>query len=98
MKFSQYGWKVVWSCRNPDFDRHDLIKQIPKSCVNKYENEQNSPWNLLKGYSWDLELDEDRRKQLSEYLKDLSSDRNLSSKEQMLYRILPSFVTVKPNS
>lgn len=82
MKFSQYGWKVVWSCRNPDFDRHDLIKQIPKSCVNKYENEQNSPWNLLKGYSWDLELDEDRRKQLSEYLNDLSSDRNLSSKEQ----------------
>lgn len=82
MKFSKYGWKVVWSCRNPDFDRHDLVKQIPKSCVNKYENEQNSPWNLLKGYSWDLQLDEDRRKQLSEYLNDLSSDRNLSSKEQ----------------
>ena len=82
MKFSQYGWKVVWSCRNPDFDRHDLINQIPKSCVNNYENEQNSPWNLLKGYSWDLQLDEDRRKQLSEYLNDLSSDRNLSSKEQ----------------
>ena len=82
MKFSQYGWKVVWSCRNPDFDRHDLIKQIPKSCKNRYENEKNSPWNLLKGYSWDLELDEDRRKQLSKYLIDLGSDRNLSSKEE----------------
>ena len=71
MKFSKYGWKVVWSCRDPDFNRHNLADRIPietKSYWKRQRKKDPCPWDLLKGFSWDLKLDERRSKQLSEYL------------------------------
>ena len=37
MKFSGNMAGKSYGHVETDFDRHDLIKQIPKSCVNKYE-------------------------------------------------------------
>ena len=46
------------------------------------KNEKKFTLESPQGLFMDLELDEDRRKQLSEYLNDLNTGRNLSSKEQ----------------
>ena len=43
-KLSDAGWKVIWSCRDPDWDIYELSKKIPHKFKYDLQEKENYPW------------------------------------------------------
>ena len=55
-RFSDKGWLVVWSCRDPDWEHYELDK-----CAEEYNDlwENKEPWSHFTGKKWALDLPND---------------------------------------
>ena len=55
-RFSDKGWLVVWSCRDPDWDHYELDKS-----ASEYNDlwESEEPWSHFTGKKWALDLPND---------------------------------------
>ena len=69
-KLSDAGWKVIWSCRDPDWDIYELSEKIPHKFKYDLQEKENYPWERNVP-SWDLDNNETRFKEITEQIEDL---------------------------
>ena len=77
LRFSEHGWRVIWTCRNPDWDAYKLGE---KGKDYYGAPEQVKLWDWFSGKDWKLRLDTKRKSQLDSeiinYIKKLKFKRN----------------------
>ena len=59
---SDNGWKVIWACRDPDWDHYDLgnEEEIGLPNYNRRDGNPTKHWNAFTEETWSLYLDNDR--------------------------------------
>lgn len=69
-RLSDEGWKVIWSCRDPDWDIYELAEKIPDKFKYDLQEEENYPWE--RGVpSWALDINETRFKEITKQIEEL---------------------------
>ena len=61
-QLSDNGWKVIWTCRDPDWDEYNLEGKIDKEFTNYTTGTKH--WDLLSSKTWELKLDSKRQNEL----------------------------------
>jgi len=83
--FAEKGWRVIWACRDPDWEHHKLgMKKslggpIPDDKYNIIEakvKDKKMPWNRFNGYDWTLYLGK-RGSDLEELAKDICAEGSI---------------------
>jgi hypothetical protein len=74
LRLSEHGWRVIWTCRNPDWDAYKLGENI-----NNYYGAQDEEklWDWFSGKDWKLRLDTKRKSQLDSEIESISGLSNV---------------------
>ena len=76
-RLSEQGWRVLWTCRDPDWDAYNLSKQVkPADGEPTYYRSKNQTmhWDLFVDKVGNLELDNDRKSHLDEVIEKVSQE------------------------
>lgn len=84
LKLSDYGWRVVWACRDPDWSY--LALGDGKEDFYKPSDKNPKPhWNRFTGLTWDLEIPPDREKRLEKSSGVDWEENNQKNKKFLVY-------------
>ena len=73
LRLSEHGWRVIWTCRNPDWDAYELGERAK----NYYgAQDEKKLWDWFSGRDWKLSLDTERKSQLD---SEIASKRDISN-------------------
>ena len=78
-RLSAEGWMVVWSCRDPDWDHHELGEEpyrehLTKPVIGK--ERKPSHWDRFTGFDWTLELGDARMAELNPIINESQKSTN----------------------
>ncbi|DAC18257.1 MAG TPA: hypothetical protein D7I06_02000, partial [Candidatus Poseidoniales archaeon] len=68
LKLSDHGWRVVWACRDPDWNYLDLGTG-KEGFYEPSDKNRKLHWNRFTGLEWDLDIPPEREQQLKDYSK-----------------------------
>ena len=63
---SKNGWRVVWACRDPDWNTLQLSSQVKSNFYSRSDGNTDLHWEEYTGLTWDLELPDRRLNYLKE--------------------------------
>lgn len=53
---SKNGWRVVWACRDPDWNTLQLSSQVKSNFYSRLDGNTDLHWEEYTGLTWDLEV------------------------------------------
>ena len=68
LRLSYHGWRVVWACRDPDWNYLNLGTG-KEGFYEPYDKNRKLHWNRFTGLEWDLDIPQEREQQLKDYSK-----------------------------
>ena len=84
-KLSNEGWKVIWSCRDPDWEIYRLSEKIPQEFKYDLQDGENYPWERDVP-SWDLDYkNSPRYKDIAEQINELDYSDDSSIEQYIDY-------------
>lgn len=84
-KLSNEGWKVIWSCRDPDWEIYRLSEKIPQEFKYDLQDGENYPWERDVP-SWDLDYkNSPRYKDIAEQISELDYSDDSSIEQYIDY-------------
>ena len=79
-RLSAEGWMVVWSCRDPDWNYHELGEEPYRKHLTEPTNAASSKlphWDRFTGFDWTLELGDARMAELNPIINESQKSTNI---------------------